>query len=372
MYDALVIGTGAMGSATLYHLAQRGLRVIGIDAHDPPHTLGSTHGRSRIIREAYYEDPVYVPLVRHAYANWDSLAREARVDLFTPTGAMMIGAPGSELIEGTIASTREHSIPVEILDAPGIRSRFPLLAPSDWMVGVLEKNAGVLDPELCVSSHLTLARRHGAELRTHVSARSLELLSDGVRTHLEDGVIDARKIVLSAGAWASRLLETIGVHAPLTVERQTMHWFESAEPAGPEQLPVVMIENERGTLFYAIPDVGGGVKAAIHHDGEIVDADSLDRAVAESDLRPVRDLASRFMPALGTTIRESAVCLYTNTPSRDFVIDRLPGASSVILVSACSGHGFKFSSAIGEFTADIVRGTSPSVSLDRFRYPSNG
>ena len=367
MYDALVIGAGAMGSAALYHLATSGCRVIGVDAHAPPHALGSTHGRSRIIREAYYEDPVYVPLVRRAYENWDALAREAGVTLFTRTGAMMIGAAGTELVTGTLASATEHAIPVEELSSAAISERFPILRPAAGMIGILEKNAGILDPELCVRTHLALATAHGAEFQPSTRVLSLEARGDRVVARTDGGVIEARRVVLCAGPWVSQLLEPLGAALPLSVERQTMHWFNNAEPATPAELPVIMIEDEEGTLFYAIPDIGDGVKAAIHHDGAIVSADTVSREVTDADRSPVQALARRFIPGMGDEIRDSVTCLYTNTPTFDFVIDSLPAAPSILLISACSGHGFKFASAIGELARATVLGESLRVDVSRFR-----
>lgn len=369
LYDALVIGAGAMGSAAVHHLAARGSRVIAVDAFDPPHTLGSTHGRTRIIREAYYEHPSYVPLVRRAYENWDALERDGNVSLFTRTGALMMGAPDSELIQGTLASVAQHSIPVDQLDASAIRSRYPSFSPERGMIGILERNAGILDPERCVATHLRRAVAQGAELRTNTRVSSLAAHGDGVIAVTTNGDIRARRVVICAGPWVQQLLSTFNVKISLEIERQTMHWFDRGGP-GPGDIPVVMIEHDDGRLFYAIPNVGDGVKAAIHHDGAIVSTETVVRAVGDSDTAPVLALAERFMAAIGPSIRESAVCLYTDTPTRDFVIDWIPSFPWALIVSACSGHGFKFASAIGEAVADMVLGDSPSVDLSRFQLSS--
>ncbi|MEO7454801.1 MAG: N-methyl-L-tryptophan oxidase [Gemmatimonadaceae bacterium] len=369
MHDVLVVGLGAMGSAVLHHLAARGAKVVGVDRFDPPHALGSTHGRSRIIREAYFEHPGYVPLVRRAYENWDALEQRSGMHLFARTGGLMIGAPDGELVRGASESAMQHDIDVELLSATAIAARFPALAPGTNMVGVLERRAGVLFPEACVEAHLRLAREDGAEVRTSTRVEAIETGSGRVRALTGAGVIDAQRVVLAAGPWTSELLAPLGVALPLRTERQTMHWLDSdASDArfAPEQMPVALIEHAPGQMFYALPDFGDGVKAAVHHDGDFITIDAIAREVTESDTRPVLDLAARFIPAAPTRIRDSAVCVYTNTPDQHFVVDTLAAAPQVTLVSACSGHGFKFASAIGEVVAARLLGEAPAFDLPQF------
>jgi sarcosine oxidase len=369
MHDVLVVGLGAMGSAALYQLAQRGCRVIGVDMHDPPHSLGSTHGRSRIIREAYYEHPSYVPLVRRAYASWSALERASGETLFQRTGGLMMGAPDSGLVRGALESAALHDIDVEELSAAEIMRRFPAFVAEQGMIGVYERSAGMLFPEACVRAYVGLAKGLGADVRPHTRVHSLSRTNDAITAETSNGTITARRIVVAAGSWASGLLEPLGVSMPLAVERQTMHWFE---PAGdrsllvPERFPIALVEHAPNRIFYAMPDIGDGVKAAIHYEGAFVTAASIDRAVSEADTAPVMELVRRFIPPAGGAIRESAVCMYTNTPDLDFIVAAVPDMPNVILVSACSGHGFKFASAIGEAAAQLALGEEPDADLSHF------
>ncbi len=369
MLDALVIGLGAMGSAALYHLASRGARVVGVDAYDPPHTLGSTHGRSRIIREAYYEHPSYVPLVRRAYENWSSLETTSGATLFRRTGGLMIGAEDSSLVRGALASAALHDIPVETLSAAEMTRRFPAFVPEPHMIGVLEANAGVLFPEVCVRAHLDGARAAGATIRANTQALRLYRERGSMTALLDNGRLEARRVIVAAGPWAPRLLEMVGIEAPLVVERQTMHWFDDLADAthfAPDRCPVALIEHQTDRVFYVMPDFGDGVKAAIHHEGVVVAPHDVDRDVSSADTGAVQRLVHRFVPAAGQRIRESAVCLYTNTPDLDFIIDRTAAAPEVVVVSACSGHGFKFASAIGEVAAQLALDESPTIDVGHF------
>ncbi len=370
-YDALVVGLGAMGSAALYHLAGRGCRVAGVDAFDPPHVLGSTHGRSRIIREAYYEHPSYVPLVRRAYENWAALERSSGTTLFRETGGLMIGPPTSGLIQGTLDSVRTHDIAVETLSSADIRRRFPAFAPPEGMIGVLEKRAGVLDPEACIRVHLQGAAQRGAVVASNTRVIALDTTTDGISARCSTGeTLRARRVIIAAGPWASELLASMGVTLPLEVERQTMHWLDSDGDRGlltPDRMPIMMIEHEPDRLFYSIPDFGDGVKTAIHHEGERMTVGSVRREVGPEDTKPVLDLLRRYIPAASGRIRESTVCLYTDTPDLDFVLGPLDAAPNVVLVSACSGHGFKFASAIGDVAACMALGESVDLDLMQFR-----
>ncbi len=369
MRDVLVVGLGAMGSATLHALASRGVDVVGVDAYDPPHSLGSTHGRSRIIREAYYEHPAYVPLVRSAYAAWGQLEAAAGVQLFLRTGGLNIGAPDSALVVGALASAERHGLDVEVLTAREINRRHPAFAVPADMVGVFEPSAGMLFPEACITAFLQVARGMGADVRPNTRVTALDRSADGIRASTSAGELCARRVVVCAGAWAAPLLSSLGMALPLVVTRQTMHWFMPAADASiarADRFPVALIEHDGGHIFYTMPDVGDGVKAAIHHEGAAVDADAVDRVVHASDTQAVEDLVARFLPGAGVGVRESAVCLYTNTPDHDFLIDTLDGMPDVVVVSACSGHGFKFASAIGDIAARMALGESAAMDLSHF------
>jgi sarcosine oxidase len=354
-YEAIIVGLGAMGSAALYQLARRGVRVAGFDRHTPPHPFGSTHGHSRIIREAYYEHPLYVPLVRRAYELWDELQDSWGRTLFRRTGGLMLGPHDGMLVSGARRSALEHAIPHEELSAAEVTARFPAFCIPEHMVGLLEARAGVLHPEGCVEAHLALARRAGADVHVGEPVVRWRSNEQSVEVETTSGRYAADRVAIAAGAWATELLPDLAL--PLSVERQVMHWFEPrAERArfGPDQCPVSMVEYAPDRILYTLPDSGEGFKAATHHEGESADPNTVRRDVAPVEVEQVRALLRQFLPLANGELLASATCLYTNTPDRDFLIDFHPDNSRVLIVSPCSGHGFKFASAIGEAVAELL------------------
>ncbi len=366
-FDVAVIGLGAMGSAAVYHLSRRGLRVVGFDRFDPPHEKGSSVGLTRIIREAYYEHPLYVPLVRRAFALWRDLEGDARgTSLLVRNGGLTIGARDRALVRGVLASADEHGVVHEVL-APGqLSARFPAYVERDDRVAVWEPGAGFLRPEAIIETHLALARGLGAELRPDEPATAWRAAKGGVTVRGAGGDIDASHLVIAAGAWIPSLLA--GLELPLRVERQVSHWFAPAGAArfGPGEMPVTMWELDGERIFYTTPDVGRGVKAGIHHGGEITSADTVRREVQPDEIEEAQRTLRALVPGAAGPSRGSAVCLYTDTPDEHFIIDRHPRDDNVVVVSACSGHGFKFSSAVGEIAADLVEGKQPCIDLGPF------
>ncbi len=367
-FDVLVVGLGAMGSATLYELSRRGVRALGIDRFAPPHTQGSTHGRTRIIREAYFEHPLYVPLVRRAYELWDELECEAGRTLFHRTGGLMIGPADGAIVAGARRSAVEHDVPHELLTADEVRRRWPAYDPPDDHAALLELRAGLLLPEACVETYLELARRNRAA--THVGERVRHWRADGggVAVTTDAATYRAGHLVLAAGAWLRELVPDVA--APLTVERQMFHWFEPAsrpELHAAARCPLALWEFERDRMVATFPDLGDGVKAGVHHEGEITDPDRVRRTTTSQEDADIRALLRRLMPEAAGRLREARVCLYTNTPDRHFLIDAHPAHPNVLLVSPCSGHGFKFASAIGEVAADFVAHGESRFDLAPFR-----
>jgi sarcosine oxidase len=368
--DVVIVGLGAMGSAITRALAQRGQRVVGLDRFSPPHGLGSSHGRTRIIREAYFEHPAYVPLVQRAYELWAELEAESGRTLLRRTGGLMAGPTDGVLVAGARRSAQAHGLPCEELRGDEIRRRFPAFAPAPGMVGLFEPRAGVLFPEAGIEAALAGAVRAGATLRVDEEAQAWTADDDGVTVRTSRGTWSAGQLVFAAGAWLSRLVSDL----PLAVERQVLHWFEPAGPAqslSPEACPIALWEFAPGRVFYTFPDLGDGVKAALHHDGEPADPDHVRREVRVEDEREVRALLERLVPAAAGRLRESCVCLYTNTPDQHFLIDRHPRHARVLLVSPCSGHGFKFAPVVGEAVADLLldgrsRFDLRPFALDRF------
>ena len=366
--DAIVVGLGAMGSATLAELAARGRRVAGLDRFAPPHALGSSHGKSRIIREAYFEDPRYVPLLQRAYQRWADLERESGRTLWLRTGGLMIGPPQGALVSGAIRSAETHGLPHERLSAAEARADYAALRVPDDAVVVREPRAGMLFPEACIEAQLERARRHGAEIRSDEPALEWAADGDGVEVRTARRRYRASALVLSAGAWLARLLPDLAL--PLAVARQVLHWFDPAahpERFAPERFPIFIWEDEPGRFFYGFPDLGDGVKVARHHEGEAADPDHVRREVAAGEVDAMRATLARWIPDAAGRPRESAVCLYTNTPDQHFVVDVHPGHPQVVIASPCSGHGFKFASALGEVLADLALGRAPAFDLGLFR-----
>lgn len=356
-WDVIVVGLGAMGSATLHQLAQRGQHVLGIEQFTPGHANGSSHGKSRIIREAYFEDPRYVPLVQRAYECWHALEAESGVTVFRQTGGLMLGAPGTEVVTGARRSAELHGLPHEVIDAAEVRRRYPAFRPAEHEIGVVEPRAGMLAPELAITTYVDLASRRGATVHTGEALVSWKRSGDGVQVTTTKGTYLTAKLVLTVGAWAGARYGELAI--PFTVQRNVLHWFTPARNAAhfaPECFPIFIHEHGDGPAWYGFPDTGDGVKLALHHHGEETDPDALRRTVRDDEVELVRTLMRRFMPDADGPLRASEPCMYTNVPDDHFVIDHHPDHASVIIASPCSGHGFKFSSALGEVLADMATG----------------
>ncbi|MBI2920399.1 MAG: N-methyl-L-tryptophan oxidase [Planctomycetes bacterium] len=367
--DVAIAGLGAMGGAAAYHLARRGRRVVGFDRFAPPHSLGSSHGETRIIREAYFEDPRYVPVIQRAYTLWRELERESGQTLLLETGGLMIGPPGGGVVKGARASGDTRRLPYEMLDARELARRFPALHPDPDTVAVWEPRAGILFPEACVAAHLAAAARAGADLRTDEPVLSWRPDGEGVAITTPRGTYLARRLLLAPGALLPQLLN--GAALPLTVTRQPLFWFQPkahAEQFAPDRFGIFIWEAEPDFFFYGFPALEGRVKVTRHLGGAPTSPDQVDRELRPAEVAALRQRLARFIPDLDTPPVDASVCLYTNTADGHFVIDRHPAHPQVLVVSACSGHGFKFSSAIGEIAADLLTDCTPPFDLGLFRW----
>lgn len=345
-----------MGSAAAYHVARRRKRVVGIEQYTPAHSLGASHGKSRIIREAYFEHPAYVPLIQRAYELWEALQRDAGTPLLRITRGLMVGPPEGELVQGALASAKEHHLPHELLAATDIRRRFPVLQPDPNMVGVLELRAGVLFPEDCVRAHLTGATHAGAELHFEEPVVRWKLRENFVEITTSRRTYVGNALVVTPGPWAAQLLEELRL--PLTVQRNVMFWFRPARnPEGfaPERFPIYIWEYDRGAFFYGFPALGSdGLKIARHYFGEACTPETLRREVAPEEIDAMRVLLARYLPAGNGPALGAVACMYTNTPDGHFVIDHHPDSARVTIACGFSGHGFKFASVVGEILADLA------------------
>jgi sarcosine oxidase len=353
-FDAIVIGLGAMGSATAYHLARRGHRVLGLDANARGHKNGSSHGTTRIIREAYFEAPEYVPLVQRAYALWRELEAESGRALLRMTGGLNIGTPESEFVSGARMSAQLHHLPYEELSNAEVAARFPGFRLPDEMVAIYEPNAGILDPEACVFAHLDLAARRGATIHHSEPARRWSAGGDGVRVETDQGVYTAARLVITAGPWAGEVLAGIGL--PLRVQRIVNVHFAPTEPElfAPERCPVYLMQVPEGD-YYGFPALPGeGVKIGRHDIGEVCTPETIRRAIDPEEISMLRDVLDRYLPGAAGDVLHTLTCMYTNTPDRHFILDRHPAYDSVVYGCGFSGHGFKFASAIGEVMAELA------------------
>jgi len=353
-----------MGASTAFHLAGRGLRVLGLDRFHPPHTLGSTHGGSRVIRETAFEHPRYVPLARQAFERWRHLETATGALLLHRTGVLFLGAADGALVSGTLTSARDHAVPHEWIPADDLARRYPLFRNLGDAVAVLEPGGGWLDPERCVAAALTYASARGVDLHWDEPLLSWTPDGDGVSVKTSHGRYRGHRLLLAVGPWMPGLLGPLG--ASLSVERQVQHWFAPVPGAAiPVAMPVFIWETPEA-VFYALPPAGGETKVAVHHGGELTTPESVRRTVDADEIAATHTLLQRYAPALAGSHRRSAVCLYTNSADGQFVIDRHPEHEAVVIVSACSGFGFKFASALGAIAAAILIDTSPPIDLAPF------
>jgi len=351
--DVIIAGLGAHGSSAAYALASRGAAVLGFDRFARGHTLGSSSGLSRIIRLSYYEHPDYVPLLRRAWELWRELERASGEHLLTETGGLYAGPPDGQLVLGALDSARSHRLDHEVLDTRTLRERYPLFAWLEGWTGVFERQAGWLAPERCIETHLRLAERAGATFRFEEPIERWASTFEGIRVTTRSGSYEAKQLVITAGAWTAKLVPSLA--SQLSVERSVLFWFEPrAERDAFARLPVYIVE-DHDRMFYGLPYIEGqGVKVAGLHFGDPADPDTLDRTPSADDEERVRGWLRRRVPLANGERRDAKVCMYTNTVDSHFVIDNLLEDSNVVVASACSGHGFKFASVIGEILADLV------------------
>jgi sarcosine oxidase len=379
-FDVAVVGLGAMGSATLYQLSKLGVSCIGIDRYHPPHDHGSSHGDTRITRQAVGEGEDYVPFVKASHEIWRELERETGDTLLTECGALIIGAAGGrtshhgkgDFVERTRLAAERFGIPHEMLDADAMGSRFPhLIGLRGDEIGYFEPGGGYVRPEACITAQLAIAAKNGAEIKTDTTVHSLSR-SAGM-THLETngGTLRAKMVVVAAGAWTSELL---GKRFPpiLSVSRQVLHWFELDQPpAADAEWPVTIWMHGTGDedYFYSFPPREGEmtVKVATEQYAEKTDAYNIRRQVTAMESASMFDthVKGRLAGVSPRTAR-TATCLYSTTPDRGFVLDDLSADQGIFVVSACSGHGFKHSAGIGRAVAAVAAERSSDFDLSAF------
>jgi sarcosine oxidase len=367
-YDVIVLGVGGMGSAACYELARRGRRVLGLEQFPLAHARGSSHGHTRIIRTAYYEHPSYVPLVRRAFVRWYELEQATGRHLLTECRCLNVGTHGSELVEGVRASVREHHLAAEELRGDEIGRRFGAFRFPAEFVGVLEADAGFLFVEECVRAHADAATALGAEVHSEEPAREWRPAGDGVEVTTEKGTYRAARLIITAGAWATKLLADVGV--PLAVMRQTLLWYDAGGRAADfrrDRFPM-FIADVPGGPFYGLPAIDRfGLKVARHYGApELPGPDGVNWDVTADDVAAMRPLIDAYLPGLGP-LTKGQVCMYTVTPDRHFVIDVHPKFPQVSVACGFSGHGFKFAPTVGEILADLAERGATRHDVGLFR-----
>ncbi len=355
-YDVIVVGVGAMGSSACYHLARRGLRVLGLERFDIPHTMGSSHGYTRIIRLAYYEHPSYVPLLRRAFDLWRDLEAESGDALLHVTGSIDAGPEDDWVFAGSLASCREHGLAHEVLDHDALADRFPGYRLPPGHFALFQPEGGFLTPEACIVAQTNGATAAGATIRAREPVLEWREEPGGVAVRTERGTYRADQLVLAAGAWMGKLWDLPPALA--VPERQVLGWFQPLRPErfAPATFPVFNLAVEEGR-YYGFPIFGvpGFKLGRYHHLDERVDPDAFDREPNAADEAILRVVTERYFPdAAGPTVGLRA-CMFTNTPDEHFIIDRHPAHERVVVASPCSGHGFKFASVVGEILADLVQ-----------------
>jgi sarcosine oxidase len=354
-YDVIVLGTGGVGSAAAYRLARRGAKVLGIDQFPGGHDRGSSHGETRVIRQAYFEHPDYVPLLLRAYELWRELEQESGTDLLHQVGLLQVGPPEGFVVRGVLEAAQLHGLKVEPLTADEVPRRFSGLRAAEGSMGVFEPAAGYLKVERCVLAHLAAARQCGAEFQFGVTAREWHADGSGVRLVTDQGEFSTSKLVITAGPWAPQLLADLGV--PLVVRRKHLYWFPTSDRSYHEGggCPTYLYELPHG-VFYGFPQIDElGVKVAEHSGGAIVDNPTNDaRPLDPADLARVESFLAQYLPGVGRPMQRRSVCFYTMSPDEHFLVDRHPHQENVFFVAGLSGHGFKFTSVLGEALADLA------------------
>ncbi len=379
-YNVIVLGLGAMGSATVYQLAKRNCKVLGIDQFAPPHNFGSTHGDTRITRQAIGEGEQYTPLSLRSYEIWDELEKQSGEKLLEKCGGLIISSGAKtavnhvpEFFENTVASAKKHAIKHDILDASQIRERFPQFKVQDNEIGYYEYEAGFLYPEKCVQVQIDLAEKNGASIHKNEKVESFEEQDGLVTVKTNIGEYKAKKLIITAGAWFSEMMNE-KYSKFFKVSRQVLYWFDTVkeiEYFSPKNFPIFIWElqgNKQGIYgFPAIDGQHGGIKIATEQYDNTTTPETINRAVSEEETQTMfENYVAPYFPDLNSKCIKSATCLYTVTPDSHFVIDNHPEHKSIIVASPCSGHGFKHSAAIGEVLAQMAIDGKSEIDISSF------
>lgn len=366
IYDTIVVGLGGAGSSAAYYLAQSGASVLGLEQFGPAHPHGSSHGRSRIYRTAYFEGAAYVPLVQRAQRLWRDLEAATGERIIRQTGGLVIGRPDCPTVRGAQATATECHLTHTLLSADDARQRFPQFGLRDDEVALWDPDAGVLFPETCIRTYAALAVDRGAELHYGERVAGWDISGGEAIVRTRRAEYRGRSLVITSGAWTSQLVSDLRL--PLEIERQFMLWFppRDRDAVSPERMPVFVWDRGTEAETYGIPDFGDGVKVGSWHGRVASTPETADRVLRDDEAGPVRAFVEASLKPLIPRETESSSCLYTNAPDHNFLLGLHPEHPEVVLVSACSGHGFKFTSVVGEVATRLVHHEETGFDLRLF------
>jgi sarcosine oxidase len=361
VFDVIIIGAGAMGSAAAYHLSKDGQRVLLLEQFELGHGNGSSAGESRIFRFSY-TDPGYSRLARQCRPLWQALERETGTELLRLIGGLDLGYDevGLRDLEDVIHALESIGAQHDVLDAPALMARFPQWRVPPQAKAVYSPDTGFVWAGKAVQTMLAQAAAHGAAIHANEPAQKIIPHGDGVEVITNKATYRANKLIISAGAWVNTLLRDVGLQLPIKIEKEQLHYFAPTNPVQftPDAFPIFM--DYSGDSAYGFPVLGSegypaGIKCGFHHDSHFIEATNLDRNPSREVEARMRNYVQQFLPQAAGELQASICCLYTNTPDEDFVIDRVPGFPHIVVASPCSGHGFKFCIGIGRALADLVQ-----------------
>ena len=366
IYETIIIGAGGMGSAAAYHLARAGADILTLEQFQGGHTLGSSHGENRIIR-FFYDKQFYTELMKTAYDEWRSLEQVSGKSLLFITGSVNIGEKGNQYAESIRTSLNLADVEYEDWDKCQLKGRFPQFNVSDDMDILWQQDTGFLHANACVSTHLQLAEKLGAKIHENSEVTRIDWQTDIPTVYTKNHKFKARKIVITAGAWTSTLLKELNL--PLTVTKQQVCYYKptDTESFQPDKFPVFTEVTSEGEFMYGMPFFGKkGVKVARHGMGKTISPDSSNRTPDLDYIQHMDDYLSKRIPDLGKT-SQTDVCLYTETPDEDFIIDPHPQCPNILIAAGFSGHGFKFCSLVGRIMSELALNAETTFDISHFR-----
>ncbi|WP_047153961.1 N-methyl-L-tryptophan oxidase [Aneurinibacillus tyrosinisolvens] len=368
-YEVIVVGAGSMGMAAGYYLAKKGVKTLLIDSYDPPHHHGSHHGDTRIIRFAYGEGDYYIPLLKRARELWEELQEQSQQTLFSQTGVLSVGHLDSTFVQEAIHNARKHCVPHEVFSTEDIHIKWPGITLPEGYIGCYEDQAGVLFSEECIRALQKLALSQGAALLPNTRVKEIKTGINEVEVETENGTFYGNGIIITAGAWSKEVLATLNVTLPLDIMRKTVAWTNANESLfNSSVFPAFTLDVPEGH-YYGFPSIDGcGVKVGRHDGGRKVQPgiETPEFGAFTEDEHDTKNFLRRYMPEAAGKTKAGKVCYYSNTPDENFIIDRHPEFSNVAIASGFSGHGFKFSTIVGEILSDLVLDKSTDFDLSAF------